>query len=101
MTTGGTGVFIFARFLARAGCEKAVYDAIREVVPPSREESGCRSIHAFRSLRAPRLFYIHSRWEDERAFELHATLPHTRRFIERVETLVDHPLDAVRTERIG
>jgi quinol monooxygenase YgiN len=61
----------------------------------------CRSIHAFRSLRDARLFYIHSRWEDERAFERHATLPHTRRFIERVETLVDHPLDVARTGRIG
>jgi quinol monooxygenase YgiN len=47
------------------------------------------------------LFYIHSRWKDEAAFEAHATLPLTPRFIERVETLIDHPLDATRTEKIG
>jgi quinol monooxygenase YgiN len=44
---------------------------------------------------------IHSRWEDEAAFEDHAGLPHTERFLERVEPLIDHPLDVTRTERIG
>jgi quinol monooxygenase YgiN len=49
----------------------------------------------------PRLFYIHSRWTDEAAFENHAGLPHTVRFLERVEPLIDHPLDVTRTELIG
>jgi quinol monooxygenase YgiN len=40
--------------------------------------------------------YIHSRWVDEAAFELHATLPHTLRFLERAEKLIDHPLDVTR-----
>jgi quinol monooxygenase YgiN len=31
----------------------------------------------FRSIRDPRLFYIHSRWVDEAAFDTHAGLPHT------------------------
>jgi quinol monooxygenase YgiN len=43
--------------------------------------------------RDPRLFYIHSRWKDETAFEHHADLPHTIRFVARVEPLIDHPLD--------
>ena len=93
-------MFIFARFHARAGEEAAVADAIREVVERSREEAGCLGIHAFRSLRDPTLFYIHSRWKDETAFEHHAGLPHTVRFIQRVEPLIDHPLDVTRAERI-
>jgi len=72
-----------------------------EVVAPSREEPGCLSIHAFRSTRDPQLFYIHSRWKDEAAFENHAGLPHTVRFVGRVETLIDHPLEVTRAERIG
>jgi quinol monooxygenase YgiN len=47
------------------------------------------------------LFYIHSRWTGEEAFETHAALPHTVRFLERVEQLIDHPLDVTRTELIG
>ena len=94
-------LFIFARFHAVAGNEGAVAKALDAVVRPSREEAGCLSIHAFRSIRDPRLFYIHSRWRDEEAFEYHATLPHTVRFIERVTPLIDHPLDVTRAELIG
>ena len=94
-------VFIFARFHARAGNEAAVADALLEVAAASREEPGCVSLQDFQSLRDPQLFYVHSRWKDEAAFENHAQLPHTVRFLERVEPLIDHPLDVARTKRIG
>jgi quinol monooxygenase YgiN len=94
-------LFIFARFHASAGNESAVAEALDAVVRPSREEPGCLNIHAFRSIREPRLFYIHSRWTNEEAFDLHATLPHTVRFIERVAPLIEHPLDVTRAELIG
>ncbi len=89
-------LFIFARCHARAGDEHEVEDAIREVSGPTREESGCPSYHAFRSTQDPRLFYIHSQWRDEAAFDAHADLPHTVRFLERVGPLIDHPLDVTR-----
>jgi len=94
-------VFIFARFHARPGNEGAVEEALLDVLAPSREEPGCLSIHAFRSMRDPQLFYIHSRWKDEAAFERHAGLPHTLRFVERVAPLIDHALDVTRAGRIG
>ncbi|MGH7358247.1 MAG: putative quinol monooxygenase [Candidatus Rokuibacteriota bacterium] len=94
-------LFVFARFHARPGAEAAVAEAMRDVLAPTREEPGCLSIHHFRSIRDSRLFYIHSRWKDEAAFEIHAGLPHTVRFLQRVEALIDHPLDVARTERIA
>jgi quinol monooxygenase YgiN len=48
-----------------------------------------------------RLFYIHSRWVDEAAFQAHAELPHTLRFLKRVDALLDQPRDVARTEMIG
>jgi quinol monooxygenase YgiN len=93
-------LFVFARFHARAGEESAVEEALLAVVAPSREEAGCLSIHAFSSTGDPGFFYIHSRWTDEAAFEHHATLPHTVRFIERVGPLLDHSLDVTRTRLI-
>jgi quinol monooxygenase YgiN len=48
-------------------------------------------------IRDPQLFYIHSRWTDEAAFERHAGLAHTVRFVERVEPLIGH----ARAERIA
>ena len=94
-------LFIFARFHARPGKEWAVAEALRDVLAPSRAEPGRLSIYAFHSVLDAQLFYIHSRWKDEAAFDYHATLPHTVHFIERVERLIDHPLDVNRTERIG
>ncbi len=91
-------LFIFARFHARSGCDDAVADALSDVVPPTRQEAGCRAIDAFRSTRDPRLFYIHSCWEDEAAFDRHAELPHTVRFLERVQSLIDDPLDITRSK---
>lgn len=93
-------MFTFARFHARAGQERAVEQLIREGQDGTRKESGCLRTHVFRSIRDPGLFYIHAHWKDEAAFDTHAGLPHTVRFIERVEPLIDHPLDVTRSEMI-
>ena len=89
-------IFIFARFHATPGNESAVQEALRAVVIASRKEEGCLGIDSFCSIRDPQLFYIHSQWKDETAFEKHAVLPHTVRFVERVERLIDHPVEAQR-----
>ena len=94
-------LFVFARFHARAGQGAAVADALREVIAPTRAEPGCLAIHAFRSRRDPDLYYIYSRWKNEAAFEHHAGLPHTVRFLERVQPLIDHALDITRAERLA
>ena len=92
--------YVFVRLHAREGEESAVEQALRDVARPSREEQGCLSFHLFRSMRDRRLFYIHSRWMDEAAFQTHAELPHTVRFLGRVDVLLDQPRDVTRTELI-
>jgi len=92
---------IFARFHASAGQEEAVTAVLREQVPAARGEPGCLAIAAYRSIRYPRLFWIHSRWADEAAFEIHADLPRTRRFVDRMQALIDHPFEATRTHAIA
>jgi quinol monooxygenase YgiN len=87
---------IFARFHARPGQEDVLARALRDVVPPSRAEPGCLAISAYRSVRDPLLFWIHSRWVDEAAFDRHAELPHTTRFIATAAEVIDHPLDITR-----
>ena len=87
------------RFHAKEGREAEVADVMREASEPVRAEPGCVFIGYYRSTRDPRLFYIHSRWKDEAAFEVHAELPHTVRFIERMEPLIDHELKVERTRQ--
>lgn len=94
-------LFIFARFHARPGNEEAVAATLLEILPPTRQEPGCVGTHAFRSIHDPQLFYIHSHWKDQAAFDRHLDLPHTVRFVERVEPLLDHPLNATRSVQIG
>ena len=88
---------IIARFHAREGKGDAIANELRDVVSRVRNEPGCVSIEIFRSVSDARLFFLHSRWIDEAAFDLHAQLPATNRFVERIERLIDHPFDIART----
>jgi len=94
-------LYIFARFHAREGMDEKLAAAMRAMLLVVRAEPGCIAIEVFRSTRDSRLFCLHSHWVDEAAFELHATVPHTQRFIETVEPLTDHPLDVVRTRPLN
>ena len=87
---------IIARFHAQEGQEAAVAAGLREQVTGVRAEPGCLAIHAYRSTRDPRLFWIHSRWTGEEAFQVHAELPRTQRFVEQMQALIDHPFAADR-----
>jgi quinol monooxygenase YgiN len=49
-------MFVFGRFHAGLGNERAVEEALLDVLGPSRQEPGCLGIHAFRSNDDPRLF---------------------------------------------
>ena len=95
------GLDVFVRLRAREGKEQNVEGALLEVMKPTRKEAGCVSIHAFRSTRDRQLFYIHSQWVDEAAFQHHAGLAHTKGFRDRVDALLEVPLEVTRTEKIG
>lgn len=90
-------ITIFARFHALEGKEEAVISELRDAVTRVRGEPGCLGIEVYRSIRDPRLFWLHSRWVDERAFDVHAERSDTNQFVERVQRLIDHPFDVTRT----
>ena len=73
---------------------------LAEQVAHTRGEPGCLAISAFRSTRDDRQFFIHSRWANEAAFEVHAALAGTHAFVARMEALMDHPFDATRTVQL-
>ena len=89
------------RFEALPGKEATFRDELLRVNEPSRAETGCLSIDVFESLREPSVFAVHSEWVDEASFELHATLPHTVRFLAAAETLLTHPVQGLRLCHIG
>ena len=94
-------LYIFVRFEPKPGERDAVRAAIEAVLEPSRAEPGCVRINVYESTREPHCFLIHSKWRDEAAFEAHAQLPHTQRFVALASELIAHPLKAIRTHEIG
>jgi quinol monooxygenase YgiN len=94
-------LYSFVRLHVRTKREREFEEALQEVMAASREEAGCLKIHGYRSIRDARLFYIHSKWKNEEAFEVHAKMAHTVKFLTKVEALTDQPWEVTRTERIG
>jgi quinol monooxygenase YgiN len=90
--------YVFTRCYAEEGQQRSVEAAIQEVLGPTRQEPGCLKIDAFGSTQNQRLFHIHSRWTDEAAFDHHLRLPHTIRFLETIQALIDRPIDVIRAE---
>ena len=93
-------IFVFARLHARPGKRMEVRRAMFGIQGPTRQEPGCLGYGGFQSVRDPDEFYIHTRWEDLAAFEHHAELPHTTRFVDTVEPLLDHPFKVTLAQRL-
>ena len=96
-----TTVHFFARFEPLPAREAEFRQELLRVAEPTRAESGCLAMHVFESLREPSVFAVHSEWADEAAFELHAQLPHTLRFLRAAEQLLTHAIQGLRTREIG
>ncbi len=71
------------------------------ILEPTRAEAGCVRVHLYESTREPAVYYIHSEWIDEAAFEAHAEMPHMKRFLGLASDLFPHPVRAERTTQIG
>ena len=93
-------VYVFVRFYAHPGREGAVGAMLREMVVLTRTEPGCLGVNAYRSVSDPRLFWVHSRWTGKEALEMHATVPHMVRFLEKIQELTVDQLDVASTHLI-
>ncbi len=89
------------RFEPQPGKEAEFREAMLQNLAPTRAEAGCLRIHVFESIRQPPVFAVYSEWVDEAAFELHARLPHTVRFLQAAEKLLTHPVQGLRLREIG
>jgi quinol monooxygenase YgiN len=89
------------RFEPHRGKESAFRSELMRSMEASRTEPGCLDFRIFESLREPAVFYIHSQWLDEAAFEVHAQMPHTLRFLTAAEQLLTHPVHGLRSREIG
>jgi quinol monooxygenase YgiN len=89
------------RFEPQPGKEAEFREAMLRNLAPTRAEKGCLAIREFETIWEPLVFSIYSEWVDEAAFELHARLPHTVRFLQATEKLLTHPVQGLRLREIG
>jgi len=89
------------RFEPQPGKEAEFREAMLRNLAPTRAEKGCLAIREFETIWEPLVFSIYSEWVDEAAFELHARLPHTVRFLQSAEKLLTHPVQGLRLREIG
>ena len=94
-------VHFIVRFEPSPGKEQEFRAELVRVVEATRAEPGCLAIRGFQSLREPLTYAIHSEWVDEAAFELHANLPHTVRFLEAAKKCLTHPVQGLRSLEIA
>jgi quinol monooxygenase YgiN len=94
-------VHFIVRLEPRRGAEAEFREELLRVVAASRAEPGCLAIHAFEALREPTEFAIHSEWVDEAAFDQHAQMPHSIRFVAAAERLLTHPIQGLRSREIA
>jgi quinol monooxygenase YgiN len=89
------------RFEPQPGKEAEFRETMLRNLAPTRAEKGCLAIRGFETIREPLVFSIYSEWVDEAAFELHARLPHTVRFLQAAEKLLTHTVQGLRLREIG
>ena len=94
-------VHVFVRLEPPPGKAIELREELLRAVEATQAETGCVAIRVFESLREPFVFAIHSEWVDEAAFELHAQLPHTVRFLGAAGKLLSHPVQGLRSREIG
>ncbi len=94
-------VHFFVRFEPLPGRAAEFREELLRVATPARAEAGCLGLRVFESLHEPITFAVHSEWADEAAFDLHAQLPHTLRFLAAAEKLLPHPVHGLRTREVG
>jgi quinol monooxygenase YgiN len=91
----------FVRFEPQPGKEQQLREELKLLLEPTRAEPGCIRIHLYEALRQPLVFYIHSEWVDEAAFDAHPKLPHMVRFLGLAGELTTHPVKGIRTKQVG
>jgi quinol monooxygenase YgiN len=69
-----------AKWTAKAGEEETVYNAIRQLIEPSRNEPGCRFYQPNRDLDDARVFWFYEIYDDEDAYKAHGESTHFARY---------------------
>ena len=91
---------VVAVFRARAGHEMALGAALREMLPPTRQEVGCLNYDLHCSNDDPGLFFFHETWLSADDHRAHLDTPHVRHLLEISPDMLFEPIRELKGRRI-
>lgn len=77
---------------ARADQHAPLRDALKALVPLTRQEPGCLDYTLFEQADAPGTFYMRESFKDRAALDAHIATPYFQAFAQRVDELLERPL---------
>jgi quinol monooxygenase YgiN len=93
-------IFNLAILEARAGQQDQLRDALRALVPFTRQEPGCLDYTLFEREDAPGTFYMRESFSDQKALDAHFSMPYFKAFEKRFDELLARPLQLVRLKEV-
>ena len=96
-------VHVIAIFYAEMGKEDEMEVALRELIEPTRRETGCIRYDLLRSFPgvSPVELVFVEEWASVEALDAHGRMPHLQGLRERVQHLLAAPPHVIRHRQIG
>jgi len=88
-------IFNLAILEARVGQHEQLREALRALVPFTRQEPGCLDYTLFERTGSPGTFYMRESFRDQAALEAHFSMPYFKAFEKRFDELLARPLQLV------
>jgi quinol monooxygenase YgiN len=94
-------VINLAILVAKPGQRDQLCDALRALVPSTRQEPGCLDYTLFEREDSPGTFYMRESFKDQEALDVHFSMPYFKAFERRFNELLDRPLQLVKLNEIS
>lgn len=90
-----TTIFNLAILEAKTGQHDLLREALRALVPLTRQEPGCLDYTLFERSDSPGTFYMRESFRDQAALDVHFSMPYFKAFERRFDELLSRPLQLV------
>jgi quinol monooxygenase YgiN len=94
-------VTVLAIIKAKVGMEAQVEEALKALIEPTRQESGCINYDLHVLSDDPTVFMFHENWNSKEDLDEHLSKPYIEQFLSQAETFLAEPVIISLYDRIG
>jgi quinol monooxygenase YgiN len=93
-------ITVIARLKAKPGAEARLEELVKNLIEPTRAESGCLVYDLHRDVEDPAVYYFYENWRSEADLDEHFRTPHMMRATEIAPEILAEPLKLIRLEKL-